>query len=152
MAPIATAVAEFIEFFERELTEVSFPEVDSPHFAALVDEVRDRAADVERAKEQLEAARAALDASQQTLRQRAERGLAYARVFAEGNEELFHQLQTLQLSRSQAKKPARRRRAKGNGKGSQKPASAKGDQSSPPTPVLPFGDVRHESDARANVA
>ncbi|HSY25147.1 MAG TPA: hypothetical protein VK841_23640 [Polyangiaceae bacterium] len=100
-APVQTILA----LFTTSLVDVRFADVDGPTLAHL-------AADVETAAESVAAAQAALDAARETLQtrqdallQHAQRALAYARVYAEGDVALSQQLETISLPR-----PTRRAR------------------------------------------
>lgn len=93
--PIPTAVKELLALFDGPLSEVRFPDVDG---AAL----REQVASVDAAVKDVEAAAAAwaeakreVDARLEVLLQKAQRALAYARVYAEGKPELDAQLASL---------------------------------------------------------
>lgn len=93
--PIPTAVKELLALFDGPLAEVRFPDVDG---AAL----REHVASVDAAVKEVEAAAAAwaeakraVDARLETLVQKAQRALSYARVYAEDKPELDAQLAAL---------------------------------------------------------
>jgi hypothetical protein len=114
VAPIPSDIEEFIEFFAEHLGGLQFPDVDLDTLGALAGQVRERAAEVARLNEQVRAAREELDRAQEALRKTARRGLAYARVFAEGDGELSAELGGLALGREQsADQPVRKRRGPG---------------------------------------
>ncbi|MEZ4293481.1 MAG: hypothetical protein R3B70_00780 [Polyangiaceae bacterium] len=90
--PIPTAVKELLSLFDGPLSEVRFPDVDGPA-------LRDQVAEVDAAVKEVEAAAAAwaeakrtVDARLEVLLQKAQRALAYARVYAEDKPELDAQL------------------------------------------------------------
>ncbi len=100
-APIQTLVT----LFTTSLADVRFADVDAPTLARL-------SADVEAAAEAAAAAQSALDVARDALQERqdalllqAQRALAYARVYAEGDAALSQQLDTVNLPR-----PTRRAR------------------------------------------
>ncbi len=101
--PISPAVHALLELFTHELAQVKFPDVDGEVLLDAVERVRERAEEVARAQAALEAARQALQESQEVLQQKGPRALSYARVFAEDDAELSLKLETIQLA-----KPARK--------------------------------------------
>jgi len=105
-------VAEVMELFRSELDEVSFPDVDHEVLDGHAEEVEARAADVEHARAALDEARGKLEVAQTALRRAAERGLAYARVYADGDEALAERLRALALTRSATVEKKRRPRRK----------------------------------------
>lgn len=97
--PIPTAVKELLALFEGPLASVTFPDVDG---AAL----REQAASVDEAVRDVEAAAAAwaeakrtVDARLEVLLQKAQRALAYARIYAEDKPELDATLAALVVPR-----------------------------------------------------
>jgi hypothetical protein len=137
VAPIPSDIEEFIEFFTEHLGDLQFPDVDLDTLGALAGQVRDRAAEVARLSEQVRAARDELDRAQEALRKIACRGLAYARVYAEGDGELSAELGGLSLGREQsADQPARKRRGRGKARvAGSEPGKEPGKES---TGELPF--------------
>ncbi|MBK8254793.1 MAG: hypothetical protein IPK82_19300 [Polyangiaceae bacterium] len=93
--PIPTAVKELLALFDGPLSSVQFPDVDGPalreHVAAVDAAVRD----VEAAAAAWAEAKRAVDARLETLLSKAQRALAYARVYAEDKPELDAQLAAL---------------------------------------------------------
>ena len=97
--PIPTAVKELLALFDGPLASVNFPDVDG---AAL----REQAASVDAGVREVEAAAAAwaeakrtVDARLEVLLQKAQRALAYARIYAEDKPELDAALAALVLPR-----------------------------------------------------
>lgn len=93
---MAEPVAALIEVFGAH-EALCFPEVDHAILDGLAAELRQAAAEVERHERALHQARQALDERRDALRARAERGLAYARIFAEDDEPLREQLEGIDL-------------------------------------------------------
>ncbi|MEZ4364864.1 MAG: hypothetical protein R2939_01090 [Kofleriaceae bacterium] len=71
-----------LALFAGELAAVGFPDVDGARLTALAEQVRRAGDEVARAREALDAAEAAAAEALGALRVAAERGLAYARVYA----------------------------------------------------------------------
>jgi hypothetical protein len=100
-APIQTILA----LFTTSLADVRFADVDGPTLARLAAGVEAAAEAVAAAQSMLDAERDALQERQDALLQHAQRALAYARVYAEGDVALSEQLDTINLPR-----PTRRAR------------------------------------------
>lgn len=119
--PVPSAVVSLLQVFAQELTDVSFPDVDGATLGlASLDE---RANIVRRQTEELEALRArvavardALEGARVDLGRHAERALAYARVYAEGQPELSDRLAAIPLGRAAKTKSPRRKGKRGRGK------------------------------------
>jgi hypothetical protein len=90
-------VAELIAIFGQHAAALCFPEVDHPTLEGLAAELRQAAAEVERQERALHQARQQLDERREALRARAERGLAYARIFAEDDDALRERLEAIEL-------------------------------------------------------
>lgn len=97
--PIPPAVQALLELFATELADVKFPLVDAELLSRSTDEVRAAADQVSRAEAALGAARALLAERQEALLVRAQRALAYARVFAEEDAGLSPRLEAITLPR-----------------------------------------------------
>lgn len=108
--PISEPVAAVIEVFGAHPTTLCFPEVDHPTLEGLAGELRQAAVEVERCERALQQARGALDERRDALRARAERGLAYARIYAEDDDALRERLEAIDLAAAAqpAKRPAKR--------------------------------------------
>ena len=108
--PVSEAVAALIDVFGAHSADLCFPEVDHATLEGLADELRQAAVEVERQERALQQARQLLDERRDALRARAERGLAYARIFAEDDEALREQLEGIDLGGTQpaAKKTAKK--------------------------------------------
>ena len=97
--PIPTAVKELLALFDGPLSSVTFPDVDGPS-------LREQVASVDAAVHEVEAAAAAwaeakrnVDARLEVLLQKAQRALAYARIYAEDKPELDATLAALVVPR-----------------------------------------------------
>ena len=112
--PIPTDIGELLAFFDESLADVRFPDVDGEALDGLAKGVRARAAEVERLEAEMRAAREALEEAQGELRRAAQRGLAYARVYVDGNPALSERVAGLALDRAPAEgKSAARQRGRG---------------------------------------
>jgi hypothetical protein len=97
---IPPPIQTLLDLFTASLADVRFADVDGQTLGRC-------AAEVESAAEAVAAAQATLDGARETLRlkqdillQRAQSALAYARVYAEGDEALSTQLDAVSLPRS----------------------------------------------------
>jgi signal transduction protein with GAF and PtsI domain len=116
--PVSEPVAALIDVFGAHSAALCFPEVDHAILEGLAAELRQAAAEVERQERALHQARQVLDERRDALRARAERGLAYARIFAEDDEPLREQLEAIDLGstaqpaakRTTKRHPPRRRK------------------------------------------
>ena len=111
--PVPRPVREFVGLFDQQLPEAGFPDVSSASLAERIDAVQQHHERVAEALELLTDAQATLAAGQAALLEHAQRGLRYARVFAEGNDSLTQRLDELGLpSSTRPERRVRKRRAK----------------------------------------
>jgi hypothetical protein len=93
--PTPALARQVLELYAEALRDVRFPDLD----LALLEEAREALLvsqlEVERSEAQLQAARVALEAKSDALHTKAERALAYARVFALGDPALSARLAEL---------------------------------------------------------
>ena len=85
LSPLAS---EVLELYASALAEVRFPDLDLATLHTLADELRDAQQEVDRLDAEAHDARERVAACSAKLDARAERALAYARIFAEGKPEL----------------------------------------------------------------
>lgn len=86
--PIPQLALVTIELYGTMLRDVRFPDLDRELLEGAAEEVRDAQQEVECIATALEQARAVLREKTAQLSAQADRGLAYARIFAAGNAEL----------------------------------------------------------------
>lgn len=98
--PVSSAVQEVVDLFTGELAQLRFGDLEGPVLARASEEVKVVAAEVATAECMLEAARARLAEKQDALMQKAQRALAYARVYAEGHPELAARLDQIAIPRA----------------------------------------------------
>src|SRR5262245_35542057 len=98
--PIPSAVQEVVDLFVSELASLKFGDLEPSALTTACDEVNTLAADVTRTERELESARAKLAEKKDELVQKAQRALAYARVYAENRPELASRLERIALPRS----------------------------------------------------
>ena len=119
-------IATLLDVYGAHAEALRFPEIDHETLHAQAERLREAAAEVDRCERALAAARQGLHEHQQALIARAERGLAYARIFAQDDPELLERLAAVELRERRApgkkagkKAPPRRatrtRRRKGDG-------------------------------------
>jgi ElaB/YqjD/DUF883 family membrane-anchored ribosome-binding protein len=93
--PMTTPLDSLMDFFRAELASVQFPGVDAKVLDAASTRIEAALATVRRAESELDAARAALAAAQDDAQQKAQRALAYARVYAQDDPALLARLDAL---------------------------------------------------------
>lgn len=96
---IPPQVQELIAVFRDKLGDITFPDVSYAVLEELIEQVRERSAEFEDIKTKIDAAQEAVEEAQRELQQKCLRGLAYAKVFAEGNEELSAQLAAISFGK-----------------------------------------------------
>jgi hypothetical protein len=111
--PIPSAVQELLALFKDELSTVSFPDVSQQALETLADDVRAKLKELQDVSALITAAQEALEASQNELVQKSIRGLAYAKIFAEGNDELMEKLSAISFGKPvRTPKPAEGKRSR----------------------------------------
>ncbi len=108
MTSLPPAVLSVLELFKGPLASVRFADVDAEGLATLAAEVESAALEVENQEAKLTELRQSLGQAQESLLLLAQRALAYARVYAENNDELSEELNQISLPRAQKprKQPA----------------------------------------------
>ena len=86
--PTPAFARQVIELYGGELAEVRFPDLDRAVLESARDELQHAQLEVERLEADLQAARNALDAEAGALNAKAERALAYAKIYAASDPEL----------------------------------------------------------------
>jgi len=100
MSAIPPPIQTLLDLFTTALADVRFADVDGQTLGRCAAEVESAAESVASAQAALDAAREALLLKQEVLLQRAQCALAYARVYAEGDEALSTRLDGVSLPRS----------------------------------------------------
>jgi hypothetical protein len=100
MTAIPNPIQTLLDLFTTSLADVRFADLDGQTLARYAAEVDAAAACVSAAQSALDAARGALQEKQDALLHQAQRALAYARVYAEGDEALSVQLEAVTLARA----------------------------------------------------
>jgi len=122
--PTSPFVREVIDLYREEaFAQVRFPDVDCEMLEAAQRALLETQRELERCEAQLAAAREALVAQLESIESKAERALAYARVFATGDPELTARLAELGRKKPPAvgerAPPRRRGRPKLNAEGAE---------------------------------
>lgn len=99
MTPLHPAVQALLDLFATSLADVRFADVDGPSLARCAAEVEAAAQAEAVARLALDGAQLALQEKQEVLLQRAQRALAYARVYAESDATLAASLDAIGLPR-----------------------------------------------------
>jgi hypothetical protein len=100
MNAISPPVQSLLDLFSTDLADLRFADVDASTLAVLTASVESAAETVGAAQAALDAARTELQGRQDLLQQHAQRALAYARVYAEGDAELSARLDAIALPRA----------------------------------------------------
>jgi hypothetical protein len=123
--PTPAFARQILALFRKELAEVQFPDLDLAVLEHAEEAVLAAQVEVERVEAQLEAARIARAEQLAELETKAERALAYARVFASGDADLTARLAEAELGRkksapdSEGAQPKRRARSKRGANGAE---------------------------------
>jgi hypothetical protein len=139
--PTPVFARQVLSLFRQELAEVHFPELDREVLEQAEKAVLAAQVEVERVEAQLEAARIARAEQLAELETKAERALAYARVFATSDPELSARVTELGRKKSATLDPSapvkKRLRSKRNANGAElfgdsaEPAANSGGESQP---------------------
>jgi hypothetical protein len=107
MTPLSQPLQAVVALFEGALSGVRFADVDATGLGKLAAELTNVAAEVEQQEAKLASLRQDLAQRQEALLALSQRALAYARVYAEDDEELLAKLNDIVLPRAaKARKPA----------------------------------------------
>jgi hypothetical protein len=98
--PIPAPVQEFYELFKQNFSNITFPDINLEILDKLINDVHEKMKALEQARALLETAQQNLENSQNELLQKSMRALAYAKIYAEDQEELFEQLSSINLSKN----------------------------------------------------
>ncbi|MBI5494731.1 MAG: hypothetical protein HY904_06850 [Deltaproteobacteria bacterium] len=123
--PVPAPVQTLVDLFAAELVTVSFPDVNRDVLEQHAGRVRTCHDAVVRLETDLAAARTALAEAQDALLGKAQRALAYARVFSEDNAELAARLDAISLPRGP------RRAARSDPSAPPPPADGKAEKETP---------------------
>ena len=97
---IPEQVNELLGVYRDKLAMVAFPEISLEILEKLVAEVGEQEQVLVEARKQVDEAQEALETVMETLLQRCQRGLAYAKVYAEGDETLSKLLSSINFGKS----------------------------------------------------
>lgn len=98
--PIPAPLQDFYALFKQDLSNVAFPDISIEVLEKLMSDVHEKTKELQDAYSLVTAAQEALEASQNELLQKAVRGLAYAKIYAEGQEELSEKLAKINLTKT----------------------------------------------------
>jgi len=90
---------QVIELYSDSLTDVRFPDLDLEDLLSLQNDLHDAQLEIERLETELAQARSELETRNQALLTKSERALAYARVYAQGDEELSARISEIDRSK-----------------------------------------------------
>lgn len=88
LSMLSSRAREILELYASALPEVAFPDLDLASLHVSAEQLRTAQDEVDRLESELRDAREQLSALSSALDARAERALAYARIYAEGKPEL----------------------------------------------------------------
>jgi hypothetical protein len=98
--PVSPQVQELINVFKNDLSAVSFPDVNLEILETLVQKVTSGAKELNDIMSHVDEVRQSLEDSRNELQTKSIRGLAYAKVFAEGNSNLLEKLSGINLGKT----------------------------------------------------
>ncbi len=98
--PIPAPVQEFYELYKQNFSSISFPDINLEVLDKLISDVHEKMNALEQARALLDTAQQNLENSQNELFQKSMRALAYAKIYAEDQEDLFKQLSNLNLAKT----------------------------------------------------
>lgn len=98
--PIPTAVQDFYDLFKQDFSNVSFPDISLEILEKLISDVHEKMNSLQEAIALVNSAQQALESSQNELLQKSMRGLAYAKIYAEDQDDLLERLSRINLSKS----------------------------------------------------
>jgi hypothetical protein len=101
---ISPSILELLAVFKTDLSSVSFPDVNLEVLDNLEQKVKSGAKELQDALNRADSMREALEAAQNELLSKAQRAMAYAKVFAEGNEALLEKLSGISLGKTRSPK------------------------------------------------
>jgi hypothetical protein len=124
MDALPEGLPELLDLFAHSLAEIRFGDLDGAVLTGAAAEVTAAANAVALAERALESAHTSLDTAHEVLLRQANRALAYARVFAEGDEALLARVNAIALPRARgsARKSAAQAQALGGGNAEAAPA------------------------------
>ncbi len=105
MPSLPAPVSSVLELFKGPLSNVRFADIDAAGLATLAAEAEAAAGEVERHEARLAELRHELAQRQEALLASAQRALAYARVYAENDEQLSEELNRIALPRAAKPRP-----------------------------------------------
>ncbi len=98
--PVIPPSAQIVlDFFDNELAEVKFPDIDQEVLQQAAERVLALAEDQAKAEAALQVTREALQEGQDQLLSRCQRALSYAKVYAEEDPDLSRRLDAVNLQR-----------------------------------------------------
>src|SRR5262245_59973777 len=114
--PVSGGVRQLLALFQEQLQGVEFPEVSTAILKSAATELREKVASLEAMRVQLAAAELAVQNARTDLKKLADRGLAYAHIYATDRIDLQAKLAEIRLEASAApivRKPRKTRDAGG---------------------------------------
>ena len=130
MTTFLPSVLSVLELFKGPLASLRFADVDAEGLATLASDVESAALEVATQEAKLAELRQGLVARQDALLVLAQRALAYARVYAENNDELLEELNRISLPRlAKVRKASASKGAGSAGVSSAEPASQESEES-----------------------
>jgi hypothetical protein len=104
--PVSAPLREVLAVFDDVLDDVRFPDVDGAALHTATDVVNAAHLELRRLEAAVDEARRRLDEAQESLLHKAQRAVAYARVYADGDTTLTARLDAIALPRSRGPRPA----------------------------------------------
>ncbi|MGQ0507213.1 MAG: hypothetical protein ACT4TC_18050 [Myxococcaceae bacterium] len=111
MDTLKAEVGELIQLFETDLEGLKFPDLDANVLASALGRAKERHLKVAEAEAALHVALTAFEEEREVVLRKAQRALAYVRVYAENDEALIARIDALALSSKAHRPPPAERNA-----------------------------------------
>jgi ElaB/YqjD/DUF883 family membrane-anchored ribosome-binding protein len=105
MNPIPSAIQDVLDLFQNQLAPVTFGGLEAGVLTSGAEAVREAASALVEAEAAAEEARSLLVEKQDELAQKAQRALAYARIYAEDDPTLLAKVEAIALPRTGRRTP-----------------------------------------------
>jgi hypothetical protein len=147
MTSLPSPVQSVLELFQGPLASVRFADIDAAGLVKLAAEVEAAATEVHEHEGKLTELKQALAQRQEALLVLAQQALAYARVYAEGDDALLEAVNRITLPRA-----AKPRRAPGKGNATRGEASSDVTDAAPASDAAPAADAANAGGDEAEAA
>jgi hypothetical protein len=152
MTAISSPVQSVLALFQGPLANVRFADIDAAGLSKLAGEVEAAAGEVERHEAILADLHQTLLQRQEALVSLAQQALAYARVYADGDEALLEELNRITLARSAKPRKPTAPKAGSSTRGNQDEPRDAGEPAAEALPSITSSDETASSETASNEA